>query len=238
MLWRRRVTAVIVVLAAVCTEADQSPSDLVYYLGDPQVGFGTSGWQADVARFSYVAGLVANNSETAGVVIAGDLVNVWDNRTLMGGFDEIWPAHFDPAQRDDVHLVPGNHDVDSNAKTADGFLDQLAHYRSAFGPDYHTFSTRFADFFLIDSEALIVATLGLNGTVTDPRILNETETQWRWLGDALNRSTGAHRVLVSHHPPFLGTEDEPHQYSPSRVCSHAHSRLVPVSNPHTPVTCD
>jgi hypothetical protein len=30
----------------------QQEEELLYYLGDPQIGFGNSGWQEDVQRFS------------------------------------------------------------------------------------------------------------------------------------------------------------------------------------------
>ena len=52
---------------------------------------------------------------------------------------QVWPSMF-AAER--VHLVPGNHDVNSDAPTAPGFKAQLAHYRSAFGRDYHSFKTQ------------------------------------------------------------------------------------------------
>ena len=76
------------------------------------------------------------------------------------------PSQFDAAK---VHLVPGNHDVNSEASTASGFAQQLAHYRTAFGVDYSSFETKFATFVLINSESLIVPELGLNGT-TDPSV--------------------------------------------------------------------
>jgi hypothetical protein len=206
------------------TGAPVAPQELVYYLGDPQIGFGTQGWQEDVARFAAVAAIAENStgnsssgssSSSSGVVVAGDLVNVWDNSTFLGGFDAIWPAHFAP-DRGGVHLVPGNHDVNSAATDAGGFLAQLAHYRASFGANYHAFATRFAQFVLVDSESLIVGALGLNGTA-DARVLNESETQWRWLEDQLNSSSAAaagrsHRIIVTHHPPFLTSEGEAHQY--------------------------
>ena len=147
----------------------------IFYLGDPQIGFGKTGWRQDEARFA-AAAAAAHAAGAAAVVIAGDLVNVWDNATLTAGFDAVWPSQFNASK---VHLVPGNHDVNSEASTPAGFAQQLAHYREAFGADYHSFETKFATFVLINSESLIVPELGLNGT-TDPSVLNESATQCTW----------------------------------------------------------
>ena len=61
----------------------------VFYLGDPQIGFGKTGWRQDEARFA-AAAAAAHAAAAAAVVIAGDLVNVWDNATLTNGFDAVW----------------------------------------------------------------------------------------------------------------------------------------------------
>ena len=87
----------------------------------------------DELRFAAAAKAAA---DSAAVVIAGDLVNVWDNTTLTGGFDQVWPAMFD---RQRVHLVPGNHDVNSDETNLTVFKQQLGHYHHAFGVDYHSF---------------------------------------------------------------------------------------------------
>ena len=184
-------------------------SEKVFYLGDPQIGFGQTGYRQDEARFAGAAA-AAHAAGASAVVIAGDLVNVWDNVTLTSGFDAVWPSHFDASK---VHLVPGNHDVNSEATSASGFAQQLAHYRSSFGVDYHSFETQFATFVLLNSESLIVPELGLNGT-TDPSVLNESATQWSWLERTLTAgaSTGKHLIVVSHHPAFLKEPAEPHSY--------------------------
>ena len=185
------------------------PQEKVFYLGDPQIGFGQTGWQQDEARFA-AAAAAAHAAGAAAVVIAGDLVNVWDNETLTSGFDAVWPSQFDASK---VRLVPGNHDVNSEANSPAGFAEQLAHYRAAFGADYSSFETQFATFVLINSESLIVPELGLNGT-TDRSVLNESATQWSWLERTLaaGASTDKHLIVVSHHPAFLKEPDEQHQY--------------------------
>lgn len=187
----------------------ETSTEKVFYLGDPQIGFGKTGWRQDEARFA-AAAAAAHAAGAAAVVVAGDLVNVWDNATLTSGFDAVWPSQFDASK---VHLVPGNHDVNSEAASASDFAQQLAHYRAAFGPDYSSFETQFATFVLINSESLIVPELGLNGT-TDPSVRNESATQWSWLERTLaaGASTGKHLIVVSHHPAFLKDPAEPHQY--------------------------
>ena len=97
--------------------------------------------------------------------------------------------------------------------THGGDSKQLSHYRQTFGPDYHSFSTTFATFVLVNSESLIVPELGLNGT-RDPGIINETSTQWSWLERTLAQASasGRHVILVTHHPPFLTSPNEKHNY--------------------------
>ena len=202
-------------------EVELEDSETVVYFGDPQIGFGRSGWQEDELRFASAARAASNASA---VVIAGDLVNVWDNATLTGGFDKVWPSMFD---RQKVHLVPGNHDVNSDAPTAASFKGQLDHYRTTFGVDYHSFETQFATFVMINSESLILPELGLNctGSATSQRccagsqcaaldkyIANETEAQWAWLEATLKAASKPHTILVSHHPPFLKSASEAHVY--------------------------
>ena len=162
----------------------------------------------DEMRFASAA-KAANTS--AAVVVAGDLVNVWNSPTQIGGFDTVWPTMFD---RGRVHLIPGNHDVNSMEKNATVFKTMLRHYHASFGVDYHSFRTEFATFVMINSESLIAPHLGLNGT-TDPWVLNQSETQWAWLDTTLAAaSSGArpHTVLVTHHPPFLKSPTEKHLY--------------------------
>ena len=103
--------------------------------------------------------------------------------------------------------------MNSEAATAEDFAKQLAHFRQTFGADYHSFSTTFATFVLINSESLIVPELGLNGT-RDPGILNESAAQWSWLERTFERTSanGRHVILVTHPPPFLTTPSEKHDY--------------------------
>ena len=194
--------------AGASSTSSSEAEETVAYFGDPQIGFGKSGWQEDEARFAAAAKAVSG--AVAAVVVAGDLVNVWDNSTLTRGFDQVWHAMLDAKW----HFVPGNHDVNSEAPNASEFETQLSHFRRGFGRDYHSFRTRHASFIMLDSELAIVPHLGLNGTALDAFLANETEAQWAWLEEELAAAQRAspHTIVVSHHPPFLKSAEEPHVY--------------------------
>lgn len=67
---------------------------------------------------------------------------------------------------------------------------------------------------MINSETLILPHLGLNGSALDAFLKNETEAQWAWIESelAIAQSVSPHTIVVSHHPPFLKSADEPHLY--------------------------
>ena len=48
-------------------------------------------------------------------------------------------------------------DIDSHSATAAEFRVQLAHFRRHFGPDYHSFTTQFATFVMVNSETMVAA---------------------------------------------------------------------------------
>lgn len=183
-------------------------SERVFYLGDPQIGFGHEGWQMDVKRFHAAA---ARASQGDAVLIAGDLVNNYDNATQMKGFDQVWPSAFEPRT---AHLIPGNHDIDSNTDDEAKFTKQLSWFRKNYGADYHSFETRYATFIMINSESLLLPHLGLDGKTPSKALKNETETQWSWIEASLAaaKGRGGHIVACTHHPPFLKTADEDHVY--------------------------
>lgn len=186
----------------------QPAFETVLHLGDPQLGFSGNATEDEI-RFGLAADAAVRRNASA-VVIAGDLVNVWDDASQVARFRSVWPSRFPP----NVGIVPGNHDVNSMLHTADSVLAQLSHFRTAFGlEDHGVVSTRFARFVLVNSELLILPTLGMNGT-SDPRILGPAEAQWRFIEAALAKSARLHQhaVLVMHHPPFLVEEREPHGY--------------------------
>ena len=87
-----------------------STHEVIAYLGDPQIGFSGNETE-DTIRF----GMAADATSAAkAVVVAGDLVNSWNSASQISSFKQVWPARF----ASPVHLVPGNHDVESRADFA------------------------------------------------------------------------------------------------------------------------
>lgn len=193
-------------------------TEVVYYLGDPQIGFSDpqnhTDWHLDAARFGQAAAAAAADPRTAAVVVAGDLVNIWNSSDQIQLYKSVWPSKF-PACG--VHQVPGNHDVNSELTSVPAVLAALEHYKTTFErDDYSNTTTRFASLIMVNTEMLILPHLGLNGT-TDPRILKPVEAQWAWLEAQLAAAQATvqqrpHIVITMHHPPFLQHETEPHQY--------------------------
>jgi 3',5'-cyclic AMP phosphodiesterase CpdA len=193
---------------------------------------GNSGYRMDAARFAAAA---RASDGAAAVVVAGDLVNVWDDDEYIAAAHEVLDL-FDAAPGGvhvaaGINLVPGNHDVDSHATDAAAFLGQLQHYRQTFGADYHSFETELGVFVLLNSELLIAPDYGadpLEGRwdTADPAfdaLRLEAEAQWEWLeatlaaarqSEATGRPRAPHRRIlpVMHHPPFVAAPDEPPEY--------------------------
>jgi 3',5'-cyclic AMP phosphodiesterase CpdA len=166
-----------------------------FYFGDPQIGFGLEGWEKDVSRYLEAA-KDAQTAQTKRVVIAGDLVNSYNNQTEIKGFAEVWPLQFGKVP---VFLVPGNHDV--NTET------MLQHYRTLYGQDYYyqDFPSENSTFFFLDSEILV------RQNQTD--LKNSSTVHWEWLETTLPKFANVqHKFIVMHRPPFIKEENEPDSY--------------------------
>jgi len=144
------------------------------------------------------------------VLTTGD--NIYSDR-LMGNFlahtgakDEDWRKKFfepyEPLLRE-IPFYPtlGNHDRRTRPGRPDG--DLSAYLDNFFFPSneasaFYSFSFgEFADFFALDTTVL--------GT-RDPleASLAESGGQFRWLTDALRRTSGPWKIAYFHHPPFSG----------------------------------
>lgn len=213
-------------------------TETVHYFGDPQIGMGKLGPEMDKKRFEAAA---RESDGVAAVVVAGDIVNQWNNQQYIDLATEVL-ALFDAPQgvhlTNGVHIVPGNHDVDSLAATAAEFREQLEHYRSTFGRgvDYHSFTTEHATFVMVNSESLIAAEARPeNSGAVRPGLDVQavSEEQWAWLETTLAEAAAGpkpHILPVMHHPPFLHTPDEPAEYFnwPPR----ARARLIALFQTH------
>ena len=185
------VSVVLVLASTVPSSSLVTDAEVVFYLGDPQIGFSGNA-SLDTLRFSIAAQAAAAHPQTAATVVAGDLVNVWNNSTQIELYKSVW------RQNPGWWQVPGNHDVNSELTSVDDVLAALQHYRSVFGAapapaqhfDYSSTSTRFASLIMVNSEMLILPYLGLNGT-TDQRILEPVEQQWQWLETELASAAAA-----------------------------------------------
>ena len=74
-------------------------------------------------------------------------------------------------------------DIDSHSATAAEFRVQLAHFRRHFGADYHSFTTQFATFVMVNSETMVAAENHPNfgrGSHAALAVGNESEAQWAW----------------------------------------------------------
>ena len=186
---------------------------------DTQIGMGNQGPQMDAKRFEVAA---RNADGAAAVVVAGDIVNEWDNQEYvdlaeraLALFDAPHGIHLTSG----VHLVPGNHDIDSHAATAEIFREQLAHFRNTFGVDYHSFTTEHATFVMINSESLIATEnhpdFGSGDIHHALAVQEEADAQWKWLESTLAEAAAGprpHILPVMHHPPFLNFPTEEAQY--------------------------
>ena len=79
-----------------------------------------------------------------------------------------------------VSVVPGNHDANPNG-TSSNFETQIEQFRSTYGADYSSFTTRFATVVMVDSEALIWEEQGGAREPPNAQMRNESETQWTWI---------------------------------------------------------
>lgn len=114
-----------------------------------------------------------------------------------------------------VSVVPGNHDANPNG-TSSNFETQIEQFRSTYGADYSSFTTRFATVVMVDSEALIWEEQGGAREPPNAQMRNESETQWTWIDKTLAKAEAdtqrPHTLVVTHHPPFLTSPDEPVAY--------------------------
>ena len=94
---------------------------------DTQIGMGNQGPQMDAKRFEVAA---RNADGAAAVVVAGDIVNEWDNQEYIDLAERALALFDEPhgiRLTSGVHLVPGNHDIDSHAATAEKYSASSLH---------------------------------------------------------------------------------------------------------------
>jgi 3',5'-cyclic AMP phosphodiesterase CpdA len=163
----------------------QSPVELEHY----------TSWEREARLFAQAIA-EANRLRPDLVMVCGDMVMQWDSdaqaqavKAVAGGLDPSIPLRW----------VPGNHDVgvDFFAPTP----ESLTRYREVYGDDYYGFSAGPARITVINSPLFDRPELAPG----------EYERQLRWLRDELTGPQAAeasHRIVFSHHPPFVDSPDE------------------------------
>jgi 3',5'-cyclic AMP phosphodiesterase CpdA len=110
-----------------------------------------------------------------------------------------------------LHYVPGNHDVHSN---------DVARYRSMFGPDYYRFNVKNVTFIVIDSQLL--GNFDQYDATEPPPLSPEAQYESDRMLDWLAHDAGKHRkkiVIGLQHVPIARAGDFPPDPKPYWVIS-------------------
>ncbi len=156
------------------------------------------GWEWDAARYRDAVS-VANDLSPDFVILGGDMINNIGDLGQLEAFDAV------TGQLDDsipLHFVPGNHDISYDANSPS--TSSVETYREIFGPDYYAFEHKDAAVVVIDSVVFDVP----------DAIPDLYEEQLSWIDRTLDDtdSLSGPTIVISHHPLFLETPDEPDQY--------------------------
>ena len=191
--WR----ALLLLLICVCAAPAAGPFFFVQ-ISDPQFGMYSGGGEfaQESANLEFAVAAI-NRLKPAFVVATGDLVNKPGDAALIAEYKRI-AGKLAAGIR--LYNVPGNHDV-GNQPTP----QSLAAWRDNFGPDFYTFRTGQAAFFVLDSGLL----------AAPEKVPEEAARQQRWLAAELERARRdgmRHLVVFQHHPYFVGDAAEKDQY--------------------------
>ncbi len=170
---------------------EELPVLRIAHLCDPQLGFGGTDYDGDVARLKTVVRQI-NELAPDIVVIAGDFVDDVKNDEGVATFKEIIAKIKVP-----VLLAPGNHDLPDPVTDAG-----LQRYRSRYGDDFKVVECK--------GRCIIVA----NAQMWRQAPEEESTRHERLLLDALeNAKTKKQPVLIlTHIPPYVTSVDEKDDY--------------------------
>ncbi len=188
---RNFISVLIFCLLAVNDICAQASDTLrIAHLADPQLGFGSGGFDDDLAAFRIEIEHI-NALQPDLVAIAGDMVNRMDS-VSVARFKEAAAGITVP-----VVYTPGNHDI-AEPPTHKG----LETYRAAFGTDFSVVSVKGRT--LISFNSLL-----MRGGPAD-----ESEAHIAKLRRALldARAVGSPVILLCHVPPFAASVDEADEY--------------------------
>lgn len=190
---KRILTLLCGLLVAAGTAYGQKPFFFVQ-LTDTQLGF----YNADkdfIREEEQVRQLVGaiNRLRPSFLVITGDLVNDKDDEGQLAAFGELCRL-IDP--KIPLYLTPGNHDVGNEASER-----EVQRYIGRYGYDRFSFRRNRC------------RVIGINTTVIKAGTPERERAEFRWLEQQLRQSMrDRHRIVVGHHPFFVGTPDEEDAY--------------------------
>jgi alkaline phosphatase D len=153
---------------------------------DPQLGFGTGGFEADVERLEKAVQQV-NELIPDIVLIAGDMVNVATDENVATFLEII--SHI----KVPVLLTPGNHDLLEPVN-----ITRLQRYRSLFGEDFQVIECK--------KHCIISA----NSLLWRQEPWEETYRHDSLLHNALQEAKSKEQsvIILTHIPPFVSSIDE------------------------------
>lgn len=166
-------------------------------IADPQMGFSTNNGDLtiDIDHFRRAVEHV-NRLKPAFVVISGDMVNKDHDIKQIRAF---WQVAREISPDIPVYLLPGNHDL------APGTESDVKSYRKLFGKDYYSFYYKNSAFIVLNS-CLI------HYPEADAEM---RQAQRKWLEEELKAAkerNSNHVFVLTHHPWFIKTTDEPDIY--------------------------
>jgi 3',5'-cyclic AMP phosphodiesterase CpdA len=157
-------------------------------LADPQFGMYAKdrNFAQETANFEFAVATL-NRLHPRFVVICGDLVNRTGDEAEIAEYKRIL-KQLDPSIP--VYPVAGNHDV-GNTPTA----ETIGGYRTAFGPDYYTFTAGSIFGIVLNSNLM-------TSPATDP---GAAQQQDEWLKKTLAeaKADAAHQTIVFQHIPYF-----------------------------------
>ena len=188
-----RIALSLVAAVAVSAAIAQKKADFFVQISDPQLGFInlTEDFSPEMELMKRISAEV-NRLQPSCVVFSGDLVNWHDKQSSWDSFEKV-RAMFD--EKIPVYYVPGNHDVGGEAKPED--VDAFV---KRFGSD--RFVHKAKNYTLIGYNS---CNIKANNAAAS--------AEYAWLAYHLSRARkNKPLIVVSHHPFFLSSADEPEQY--------------------------
>lgn len=195
----RRLILMAVILLALCVSGMCAGKDAFFFvqLADTQIGFtkGNADLSPEMKNFKMAVAQI-NRLKPAFVILSGDMINVAHDPKQIRAF---WQVAHEISPGIPLYVMPGNHDV------APCSADDERSYTRLFGKNYYSFDYKGSAFIVLDSSVI-------HYPESDSAI---RKAQRAWFEDALAaaaKSKPNHVFVLTHHPWFVSTPDEPDTY--------------------------